>query len=440
MQMRGDPNRMIRAAPLNLFHPFQMACLILTRARMTRPEKISADWLTRPATKAVMDALEAARPGGARFVGGCVRNHLRGMVVDDIDIATQLTPEAAMAALDAAGVRVIATGFEHGTVTAISGGAPYEITSLRRDVETDGRRAVVAFTEDWAEDALRRDFRMNAIYAGADGTMFAPIEGSIEDAVEGRVVFIGDGDARLREDYLRALRFFRFNAWYGAKIDEEGLEACARQKDGLQKIAAERIWKELKKTLAAPDPSAAMTAMDDSGVLGVVLPNASTNGLPALIAAELAGGIAPDPMRRLMAMTARRLRDVAVLAEALKISNAERTRLEAWADPGLPHVLHRDAKALRATLYEHGSEAVLDRGILEAADQGVSPADLASAAGDWVRPVFPIGGDDMLSLGLSGPEIGGALRGLEQAWIENDFTLTRAALLGRLKRPGSPEE
>ena len=159
------------------------------------------------------------------------------------------------------------TGVEHGTVTAVHEGVPVEITTLRRDVETDGRRAVVAFTEDWAEDAARRDFRMNAIYAASDGTLHEVIENSVEDAVAGRVIFIGDGDQRLIEDYLRILRFYRFNAWYGAGIDAEGQAACARQKHGLAKIAAERIWKELKRMLAAPDPSEAVRAMEEAGVL-----------------------------------------------------------------------------------------------------------------------------------------------------------------------------
>ncbi|MDP1556082.1 MAG: CCA tRNA nucleotidyltransferase, partial [Hyphomonas sp.] len=205
---------------------------------MTPPDLLRAAWLNTPAARAVMGALDAARPGGARFVGGCVRNSLRGLPASDIDIATQLTPEAVIAALGAAGIRAIPTGVEHGTVTAVHDSVPVEITTLRRDVETDGRRAVVTFTEDWAEDAGRRDFRLNAIYAGAEGELFEVIEHSVADAIAGRVIFIGDGDQRLREDYLRILRFYRFNAWYGAGIDAEGQAACARQKPGLARIAA----------------------------------------------------------------------------------------------------------------------------------------------------------------------------------------------------------
>ncbi len=221
-------------------------------------KRLEADWLTAPQTLAVVAALEAARPGGVRFVGGCVRNCVMGRAVDDIDIATQLEPAQTITALKTAGLRAIPTGIEHGTVTAIVDHVPFEITSLRRDVETDGRRAVVAFTQDWAEDAQRRDFRMNALYAAPDGEMFDPVGGGYEDAMAGRVIFIGDADQRLREDYLRILRFFRFNAWYGAELDQDGLAACTRQAAGLSQIARERVWKELKKMLAAPEPATAM--------------------------------------------------------------------------------------------------------------------------------------------------------------------------------------
>lgn len=401
------------------------------------PDKLNAAWVTAPASRAVMGALNAARPGSARFVGGCVRNALRGAPSDDIDIATQLAPEAVIAALTAAGVRSIPTGIEHGTVTAVHDSVPVEITTLRRDVETDGRRAVVAFTEDWAEDAARRDFRLNAIYAGADGELFEVIEQSVEDAIAGRVIFIGDGDQRLREDYLRILRFYRFNAWYGAGIDAEGQAACARQRDGLAKIASERIWKELKRTLAAPDPSAALRAMEDAGVLGAVLPGTATDILPGLIAAEAAASLPADPMRRLMALIPRRLSDVGVATSRLRFSNEESARLHAWADPALPHVLAGDQAARREAFYRFSPAAVLDRAALEAA-AGASGdlAELASESSVWQRPKFPLGGNDALAAGLSGPDIGARLGALEEAWIASGFSLPRADLLARLKTQG----
>lgn len=404
---------------------------------MPRPDKLKAAWITAPASRAVMGALNAARPGCARFVGGCVRNTLRGAPSDDIDIATQLTPEAVIAALTLAGVRSIPTGIEHGTVTAVHDGVPVEITTLRRDVETDGRRAVVAFTEDWAEDAARRDFRLNAIYAGEDGELFEVIDQSVDDAIAGRVIFIGDGDHRLREDYLRILRFYRFNAWYGAGIDAEGQAACMRQRGGLAKIASERIWKELKRTLAAPDPSAAMEAMEEAGVLESVLPGATAGILPALIAAESAAGLPADPMRRLMALIPRRLSDVAGAAARLKFSNEESARLLGWADPALPHVLAEAPAARREALYRFGPAAVLDRAALEAAS-GVSGdlAALAAEASGWRRPKFPLGGNDALAAGLSGPEVGARLGALEEEWIASGFSLPRGDLLARLKTPG----
>nr|WP_321439868.1 CCA tRNA nucleotidyltransferase [uncultured Hyphomonas sp.] len=402
---------------------------------MAQTERIEADWLTAPGTQAVMAALEAARPDGSRFVGGCVRNTLRGIPADDIDIATQILPEDVMTAMKAAGIRALPTGIEHGTVTAIIDGEPFEITSLRRDVETDGRRAVVAFTEDWAEDAQRRDFRLNAIYAGPDGTLHEVVPGSIEDALAGRVIFIGDADQRLREDYLRILRFFRFNAWYGAEVDAEGLAACTRQKDGLAKIARERIWKELKRLLEAPDPSDAMLAMEESGVLAAILPEASAGALPALVSAEQGEGLGPDPMQRLMALLPRRLREVREAGRILRLSNAERDRLAAWADPALAHVGTLSPADLAEAFYRHGTGAVCDRALIEAASgAGESLKLVLASAARWSRPVFPVGGEDALAAGLSGPAVGKALAQAEEAWIASGFTLPREVLVARLSQ------
>ena len=406
---------------------------------MTPIDPISPSWLSGEGTQAVMAALDAARPGGSRFVGGCVRNVFRGTTQDDddIDIATQLEPPATMAAMEAAGIRALPTGIDHGTITAIYKGRPFEITTLRRDVETDGRRAVVAFTEDWAEDAARRDFRLNALYADLNGRVFEPIAEGVADALSGRVIFIGDADERLREDYLRILRFFRFNAWYGETIDPDGLAACSRQMQGLDKIAAERIWKELKKLLAAPDPSAAVLAMEESGVLEQVLPGAEAGGLVALCEAEKRAGLGADPMRRVMALLPRRGREVDAMAARLKLSNEEHRRLSAWASAGMDHVEGLAPQDLHAAIYAYGPEAVADRAVLEAAQTERIDALAArlDAITGWKRPVFPVGGDDAMAAGLSGPEVGQALRRAEAAWIDSDFTLGRADLLTRLKRP-----
>ena len=392
---------------------------------------LNADWLEAASTQKVIAALEAARPGGSRFVGGCVRNSLMSRPVDDIDIATQLKPEETLAALEAANIKAIPTGIEHGTVTAVMDGEPFEITSLRRDVETDGRRAVVAFTEDWAEDAQRRDFRMNALYAAPNGEVFDPVGGGYDDALAGRVIFIGDADARLREDYLRILRFFRFNAWYGAEIDVDGLAACARQKQGLEKIARERIWKELKKLLAAPTPRRAVQAMDEAGVLDEILPE--HHGLDVLHDLELTEqltGVQPDSILRLQALLPRSAPAVQQTQAALRLSNEEASRLTTWAADNLPEPVGMNGRELRATLYWHGKQAVVDRAMLAGADI----RDLLAAVRAWNPPDFPIGGEDALAIGLKGKAIGAALSRVARVWVDSDFDLDREALLELLEQ------
>jgi poly(A) polymerase len=285
-----------------------------------------ADWFEGRATAAVFDALEAAGGEGcARFVGGCVRNAVLGCAVDDVDIATTLEPGAVMAALKAAKLKAIPTGVEHGTVTAVSHHQPFEITTLRRDVETDGRRAVVNFTTDWAEDAARRDFTLNALYAGRDGVVIDPLGSGLADARAGRIVFVGDAETRIREDYLRILRFFRFLAWYGTGgPDAVGVAACAALKGGIARLAAERINKELLKLLAAADPRGSMRLMAETGVLAEILPEASGLGrLEGLVA--VAG---PDPVLRLAALLPGGAAGADV-ARRLRLSNAERDRLVA---------------------------------------------------------------------------------------------------------------
>ena len=393
---------------------------------------LNADWLTAPETLEIVAALEAAKPNGARFVGGCVRNAIMGRDVDDIDIATQLAPKETLKALEKAGIKAVPTGVEHGTVTGIVNHVPFEITSLRRDVETYGRRAVVAFTQDWAEDALRRDFRMNALYASPNGEVFDPVGGGLADAHSGHVIFIGDGDQRLREDYLRILRFFRFNAWYGAGIDGDGLAACARQKDGLKKIATERIWKELKKLLQAPDPTQAVEAMQQSGVLDVILPeHRGVDALHDLRVTEQLSGVQPDPMLRLMALVPRTALAVQQTSQGLKLSNDETNRLTMWAADNLPEIVGMRGQELRATLYWHGKQAVVDRAMLSAANV----RDILAAVNAWRRPDFPINGNDALKAGFEGQDIGKALSRVGQAWVDSDFMLERDVLLDLLVQP-----
>jgi len=397
--------------------------------------------MTAPATRRVFAALEARGGAGcARFVGGCVRNALLGRPVDDLDIATVLTPEEARAALEAAGVRVVPTGLDHGTVTAVADHQPFEITTLRRDVETDGRRAVVAFTTDWGEDAERRDFRLNALYAAPDGTLFDPTGGGLEDARAGRIVFVGDPETRIREDYLRILRFFRFYAWFGrGPPDAAGLEACRSLKDGLTRISAERVQKELLKLLAAGDPRASVRLMSATGVLAVVAPAAQDlDRLEALVEIERGVLGEADPELRLAALLPSDPARARAAAEALRLSNAQRDRLEAAAGTEPPLAADMGAPAMRRAIYRLGPQPFRDRLKLAwAADRSPGQAGawraLLEASDAWRAPVFPVGGADAMELGAPrGPAVGRALREVEDWWVQADFPADEAAIRDRL--------
>ena len=376
-------------------------------------------WLEASATRAVMAALEAAGgPGCARFVGGCVRNSLLGQPVDDIDIATLLTPDRTMAALKAAGLRAVPTGVEHGTVTGVSERRPYEITTLRRDVETDGRRAVVTFTQDWADDAARRDFRLNALYADAEGQVFDPTGGGMDDAAAGRIVFVGQAETRIREDYLRILRFFRFYAWYGRGApDAAGLAACAALKDGMAQLSAERVSKELLKLLAAPDPRPAVRAMDETGVLAQVLPQ-----VQPLTLFQALCDVTDDPVLRLSALLPAEAGAAAAAAARLRLSNADRDRLIAAVAEG-PVVAPDMAPAqARAALYRLGRVAFEDRLARAEAAGGGDGGALRALAADWTPPRPPVNGRDLARLGVPpGPETGRLLKAFEDGWIADDF-------------------
>jgi poly(A) polymerase len=376
-------------------------------------------WLEASATRAVMTALEAAGGAGcARFVGGCVRNSLLGQPVDDIDIATLLTPDRTMAALKAAGLKAVPTGVEHGTVTGVSERRPYEITTLRRDVETDGRRAVVAFTQDWAEDAARRDFRLNALYADAEGQVFDPTGGGLDDAAAGRIVFVGQAETRIREDYLRILRFFRFYAWYGRGApDAAGLAACAALKDGMAQLSAERVSKELLKLLAAPDPRPAVRAMDETEVLVQVLPQ-----VQPLTLFQALCDVTEDPVLRLSALLPADAGAAAAAAAALRLSNADRDRLIAAVAEG-PVVAPDMAPAqARAALYRLGRVAFEDRLARAEAAGGGDGGALRALAADWTPPRPPVNGRDLARLGVPpGPETGRLLKAFEDGWIADDF-------------------
>lgn len=391
-------------------------------------------FLSAPDTRAVMDALSPGEADRARFVGGAVRNALQGEPVEDVDIATQLTPQDTMDALKAAGIKAIPTGLEHGTITAVVQGKPFEITTLRKDVSTDGRRAVVAFTTDWELDAGRRDFRLNAIYARRDGSLFDPLDG-VADALARRVVFIGDADQRLAEDVLRILRFYRFNAWYGAELDVDGHAACMRAAPLLKGLARERVWKELKKLLAAPDPGPVVKAMQEGHVLAPVWPERlDLNLLLSIINTDRGKRRAPDTLVRAAALCGGDVTAVRSLGHQMKASNAETDRLVAMCAP-VPETLGAvqpglEETARRRALYALGAEAFSDRmRLAEARGAGDADADL-DAARHWRKPVMPVTGRDLIALGFEpGRQLGAVMKTLEARWIDSDFRLDQAGLL-----------
>jgi poly(A) polymerase len=398
-----------------------------------------ADWFKAKETQQLLAALEAARSGGSRFVGGCVRNTLMGRPVDDIDIATQLTPDRVTAVAKAAGFAAHPTGIEHGTVTVVVNHKPFEVTTLRRDVSTDGRRATVAFTEAWEEDAERRDFRMNALYADASGEVHDPTGGGLDDARAGRVIFIGDAHTRLREDYLRILRFFRFNAWYArGPLDPAGLHACADLVAGLDTLSVERVWKEVKKLLGAPDPRAAWEAMKAIEVRARALPEMSNEArLDMLCTLEADLMLPVDPMTRVAASLADQ-ESARVLARRLKLSNEERDRLVAALGDDVKITSYMSLREMRRAIYKVGNEAFRDRVMLAWAASGNDKAQawraLVAHAQMWTPPKLPLTGDEVMAAGVSaGPMVGLVMREVEDWWIDADFPDDKLSVIERLK-------
>ncbi len=405
-----------------------------------------ADWLTDAHLQRLLHVL---REGGeeARVAGGAVRNALLGEAVSDVDIATTTTPDETARRAEAAGFKAVPTGAEHGTITVVAGGRPFEVTTLRADVETDGRRAKVVFGRDWKKDAERRDFTINALFADAGGNVIDFV-GGVADIERRTLRFIGDAEARIREDYLRILRFFRFFAWYGAgRPDAEGLKACARLKDGLDRLSAERVWAELKKLLGAPDPSRALLWMRQSGVLTKVLPESEKWGIDAIHGLVKTGtdlAWAPDPLLRLAAMLPPDAARLAALAERLKMSKAEGERLVAWASTSKVDPSAGEG-ALAKMLYRGDKQGFLDRLRLDFAaarwralqdDKALVEAGgysrLLSYASTWERPSFPVKGSDLLALGVqAGPDLGTMLAELEREWVDGGFRAQRADLLTR---------
>lgn len=377
-------------------------------------------WLTDPSTQQVCAAL-TAQGAQALFVGGCVRNALMGVPVSDIDIATDARPEEVLELAKLAGIKAIPTGIEHGTVTLIQNRIPHEVTTFRRDVATDGRRAVVAFSKNIAEDAARRDFTMNAIYARPDGSLVDPLAG-LADLEARRVRFIGSAENRICEDYLRALRYFRFHAWYGnmqAGFDAEALAAIASNLDGLSQLSLERVTNELLKLLAAPDPAPSVAVMRQTGVLGQILPGAVDRALAPLI--HLENGLKPDAIRRLAALGGTELQSF------LRLSKVDARRLENL------RLAVAGTQGSAELAYHMGRGTAKDVILLRAAmlEQPVSPdleADLVLGG----NAIFPVTAADLMP-DLSGAALGVALKQLEISWIASGFELNRFQLLQQLK-------
>lgn len=381
----------------------------------------SAEWTRREGLKALTDALGAEN---IRWVGGAIRDSLIGANVSDVDCATVLLPDDVMERCRLAGIRTVPTGIEHGTVTAILKGGPVEITTLRRDVATDGRRATVAFAEKWEEDAARRDFTINALYAHPETLEISDYFGGMDDLAARRVRFIGDARERIREDHLRILRYFRFQARFGAELDREAEEACAELAPTLKGLSRERIAAELAALLALPDPYATVARMRHLGVLQVVLPEASPQQVELLgqvVAAERQQGFAPEPMRRMAALLPPMVEVAETVSARLRLSRAQRGHLVSVAARQQADLEHPQALA-----YREGSAVAIDRLLLQGAD--------ASPLTHWDIPQFPLKGGEIVARGVSaGPQVARTLRKVEQRWIDEGFP-SRTRVLELLDR------
>jgi len=387
--------------------------------------KVDEPWVSAPETRQVMDAISStAKP--AYFVGGCVRNALLGVPASDIDIATPLHPGNVVSVASRAGLRSVPTGIDHGTVTVIVGETSFEITTFRRDVATDGRRATVAFADRIEDDAARRDFTMNALYATKDGDVIDPL-GGLDDLEARRIRFIGDPSRRIAEDGLRIVRFFRFYALYGDPlqgVDPDGLGAIAGNLERLEPISKERIGAEMRKLLAAPDPTPAVSAMAQAGVLNILLPGADPRALGPLVHLEQLEGISPDPLRRLVAIGG----EDADARLRLSRHDARQRRLLIS--------LVEDGPAPEVAAVEHGAVRATDAILLRAAllEQPL-PDGWQNDISTGAEARFPLGAADLLVDYGEGPALGAALARLKQSWIDSRFKLTREDLL-RIDKSG----
>jgi poly(A) polymerase len=406
---------------------------------LPEPRLANAPWLVAPATQTVLAAITAGG-GEARIVGGAVRNTLLGLPVTDLDIATSVRPEDVVARAEEAGLGAVPTGMAHGTITIIAEHKPFEVTTLRRDVETHGRHATVAFTEDWASDAHRRDFTINALYCDASGRLF-DYTGGLEDLSAKRVRFIGRPEDRITEDYLRILRFYRFTAAYGAGgIDRESHEACAALQEGLDCISAERIRAELLKLLVAPHAPIVLSEMDETGILARVLGSAADVITCARLAAiEACNAIPADAVRRLYALAVLQPGDAARLRDRLRLSKKEYERLADLTLPERAFDPSENEDAAKILLYRKGSATFRDGALISwARDLIAGPTSSAhhdryKLADRWSPPVLPITGKDVIALGIPpGPEIGHIIDTLDLWWMTAGFPADESLVRERL--------
>jgi poly(A) polymerase len=378
-----------------------------------------ADWRTRPGLRELAAALGA---DDARFVGGAVRDTLLGLPVSDVDIATRHDPDRVMATLRSAGIKPIPTGIAHGTITAITEGGPVEVTTLRRDVSTDGRHAKVAFTDDWREDAARRDFTMNALYADPQTGEIFDYFGGLDDLKAGRVRFIGDPLGRIAEDHLRILRFFRFMARFGDTPDEAGLEACVARANDLMALSRERIADEFLKLLVARDAVRVLRLMVSRGVLLPVLPEVSEDGidwLERLTLREAALGFDPDAIRRLIAVGPSDPAKADGVAARLKLSNAHRKRIAA--------AIGDASEAPRPLAFRIGKHAAIDRLLLADIEERDAAARMAEIR-DWDVPTLPVSGGEIVARGIqAGPDVAKLLGQVRDQWVAEGFPDTSRA-------------
>ncbi len=388
----------------------------------------------------------SGKGAAARFIGGCVRDAIVGRSVSDIDLATDAVPDRVVEILGGAGIRTEPTGIEHGTVTAIVRDRPYQITTLRRDVETDGRRAVVSFTTDWAEDAGRRDFTINALSADADGSVYDYVDG-LADLAAGRVRFIGAAAERVAEDYLRILRFFRFHAGYASGApDEEALAACRAAAARIDDLSGERIWLELSRILLIDPPGTVFQMMEKAGVLGRLIPIArKIDRLTALAALEGMIGLDADPIRRLAALIEPTRREASQVAARLRLGRIDTDRLDSLTanrgqcSPDMSEAVLRRSlyrvrtRHFRDLLLLDWSEAIVrDRAAaMRTADGWKKILDYAQA---WEQPELPVSGEDVMGFGVpEGPAVGEMLEAIEEWWLERAFKPDREACLDRLR-------